>query len=138
MVKSEFTNWRDEQRAWKESCALFDQSHHMTDLHLDGPDALRLLTDLGVNSFRTFKVNQAKQLVVCNPEGYVIGDVILFYTAENRFTLVGRPPASNWVRYRAERGLRRHGRARRAVGVNRAAQQFRSGPGSAGLDVSGR
>jgi glycine cleavage system aminomethyltransferase T len=104
VVKSEFTNWRDEQRAWKESCALFDQSHHMTDLHLEGPDALKLLTDLGVNSFRTFKVNQAKQFVACNPDGYVIGDVILFYTAENRFTLVGRPPASNWVQYHAETG----------------------------------
>jgi glycine cleavage system aminomethyltransferase T len=104
VVRSEFTNWRDEQRAWKETCALFDQSHHMTDLHLEGPDALRLLSDLGVNSFKTFRVNQAKQLVACNPDGYVIGDVILFYLAENRFTLVGRPPASNWVQYHAESG----------------------------------
>ena len=32
MVPSEFSNWRDEQRAWRETCALFDQSHHMTDL----------------------------------------------------------------------------------------------------------
>src|SRR5688500_19564032 len=89
VVRPEFTNWRDEQRAWKESCALFDQSHHMTDLFVDGPDALKLLTDLGVNSFKTFKVNQAKQFVACNPEGYVIGDAILFYLADNRFSLVG-------------------------------------------------
>jgi vanillate/3-O-methylgallate O-demethylase len=32
VVRHEFTNWRDEQRSWRESCALFDQSHHMTDL----------------------------------------------------------------------------------------------------------
>src|SRR5689334_2341863 len=32
VVPSEFTNWRDEQRSWRETCALFDQSHHMTDL----------------------------------------------------------------------------------------------------------
>ena len=104
VVRSEFTNWRDEQRSWRETCALFDQSHHMTDLYLEGPDALRLLSDLGVNSFRTFKVDQAKQFVACNHDGYVIGDAILFYLAENRFNLVGRPPAHNWVEYHLESG----------------------------------
>ncbi len=104
VVRPEFTNWRDEQRAWRETCALFDQSHHMTDLYLEGPDALRLLSDLGVNSFKSFKVDQAKQFVACNHDGYVIGDAILFYLAENRFNLVGRPPAHNWVQYHLETG----------------------------------
>ena len=26
VVRHEFTNWRDEQRSWRETCALFDQS----------------------------------------------------------------------------------------------------------------
>lgn len=104
VVRSEFSNWRDEQRAWKESCALFDQSHHMTDLYVEGPDSLKLFSDLAVNSFRTFKVNQAKQFVACNHDGYVIGDAILFYLGENKFNLVGRPPAANWVHYNAETG----------------------------------
>src|SRR5688500_4539299 len=104
VVRSEFTNWRDEQRSWRETCALFDQSHHMTDLYIDGPDALRLLSDLGVNTFAKFKVNQAKQFVACNHDGYVIGDAILFFLSENRLSLVGRPPACNWVQYNAETG----------------------------------
>jgi len=104
VVKPEFTNWRDEQLAWRESCALFDQSHHMTDLYVEGPDALRLLSDLAVNSFKNFKVNQAKQFVACNNEGYVIGDAILFYLGENKLNLVGRPPAANWVQYHVETG----------------------------------
>ena len=104
VVRPEFTNWRDEQRAWRESCALLDQSHHMTDLYLEGSGALRLLSDLGVNSVATFAVNQAKQFLACNPDGFVIGDAILFYLAENRFSLVGRPPAHNWVQYHVERG----------------------------------
>ena len=29
VVASEFSNWRDEQRAWRHSCVLFDQSHHI-------------------------------------------------------------------------------------------------------------
>lgn len=104
VVRTEFTNWRDEQRAWRETCALFDQSHHMTDLYVEGPDAIRLLSDLGVNSFQHFKVDQAKQFVACNHQGYVIGDAILFFLAENTLSLVGRPPAANWVQYHAQTG----------------------------------
>jgi glycine cleavage system aminomethyltransferase T len=63
-----------------------------------------LFSDLGVNSFKTFKSNQAKQFVACNHEGFVIGDAILFYLDDNRFNLVGRPPAANWVQYNAESG----------------------------------
>src|SRR5918999_1660454 len=61
VVRSEFTNWRDEQRSWRETCALFDQSHHMTDLYVDGRDALKLFSDLGINSLKTFRVDTAKQ-----------------------------------------------------------------------------
>lgn len=104
VVRHEFTNWRDEQRAWRETCALFDQSHHMTDLYVKGPDALKLFSDLGVNTYKVFKVDQAKQFVACNHDGYVIGDAILFHLEENSFNLVGRPPAANWVQYNLETG----------------------------------
>jgi glycine cleavage system aminomethyltransferase T len=104
VVRHEFTNWRDEQRAWRDTCALFDQSHHMTDLYVEGPDALALFSDLGVNSFKSFKVNQAKQFVACNQHGYVIGDAILFHLDEHTFSLVGRPPAANWVQYHVDTG----------------------------------
>src|SRR5579872_3598839 len=100
VVRHEFTNWRDEQRSWRETCALFDQSHHMTDLYVDGPDALKVFSDLGVNSFKNFKVNQAKQFVCCTPDG----DAILFYLGENKFNLVGRPPAADWVQFHIETG----------------------------------
>jgi vanillate/3-O-methylgallate O-demethylase len=103
-VAAEFSNWRDEQVAWRETCALFDQSHHMTDLTIEGPDVIRLLSALAVNSFATFQPGKAKQLVVCNPDGYVIGDGILFYLDEDKVRLVGRPSAHNWVQYHAETG----------------------------------
>jgi len=57
-----------------------------------------------VNSFKNFKVNTAKQFVATNHRGYVIGDAILFYLSENRFNLVGRPPAANWVQFNVETG----------------------------------
>ncbi len=103
-VPAEFTNWREEQVSWRETCALFDQSHHMTDLYVEGPDLIRLLSDVGVNSFANFAVNKAKQFVACNPDGYVIGDGILFFLDENRVSLVGRPSAHNWLAYHAETG----------------------------------
>ncbi len=38
------------------------------------------------------------------PEGYVIGDVILFYLGENKFNLVGRAPVLNWIMFHGETG----------------------------------
>jgi syringate O-demethylase len=101
-VPAEYTNWRDEQQAWQQTCVLFNQSYHMADLAVEGPDAFKLLSTLSMNSFKNFEVNKAKQFVPCSPDGYVIGDVILFYLAENKFNLVGRAPALNWVTYHAQ------------------------------------
>ena len=103
-VPPEFTNWRDEQQAWQETCVLFHQSYHMAELAISGPDALKLLSGLGVNSFNNFKVNKAKQFIPCSYDGHIIGDVILFYQADNEFNLVGRIPVLNWVRFHAETG----------------------------------
>ena len=104
VVPSEFSNWRDEQRAWQQTCVLFNQSYHMTDMYVQGPDALKLLSHLGVNSFQGFEPGKAKQFVACNYDGYVIGDVILFYLEKDLFNLVGRPSVHNWVQYHVETG----------------------------------
>lgn len=103
-VQPEFTNWRSEQRSWVESCALLDQSHHMTDLFISGPDALRLLSDVGVNTFANFGVGKAKQFVAVNPDGYLIGDAILFHLEDELFDLVGHPMVIDWVTFNLERG----------------------------------
>ncbi len=103
-VAPEFSNWRSEQHSWRETVALLDQSHHMTDLFLTGPDALRLLSDLAVNSFANFGVDNAKQFIAVNHEGYLIGDAILFYLGEESFDLVGHPMVIDWVQYHLETG----------------------------------
>jgi glycine cleavage system aminomethyltransferase T len=103
-VPAEFTNWRDEQQAWQRTCVLFNLSYHMADLAVEGPDALTLLSRLAVNSFDGFTLDRAKHFVPCSPDGYVIGDVILYALGENRFNLVGRAPALNWITYHAETG----------------------------------
>ena len=103
-VAPEFTNWRTEQNAWRTSCVLFDQSHHMTDLFLSGPDALRLLSQFGVNSFANFGPGKAKQYVAVNAGGQFIGDAILFHLEDDLFDLVGHPTVANWLQYNAEAG----------------------------------
>jgi vanillate/3-O-methylgallate O-demethylase len=104
VVAPEFTNWRDEQRAWAETCVLFDQTHHMVNLYVRGRDALKLLSHLATNSFNNFAVNKAKQFAPCSYDGHVIGDGILFYLGENDLAYVGRNPAANWIQFHAKTG----------------------------------
>src|SRR6185436_3599646 len=104
VVPSEYTNWRDEQRAWRETCVLFDQSHHMVEQYVEGPDALKLFSHLATNSFAKFPVNRAKQFAPCNYDGYTIGDGILFHLEENKLSYVGRAPSANWIEFHAKTG----------------------------------
>ena len=104
VVPYEFSNWRDEQRAWRASAVLFDQSHHMANIYLEGPGALKMLSHLATNSFSKFPVNRAKQFAPCSYDGFVIGDGILFHLEENRLVFVGRAPAANWIQFHAETG----------------------------------
>jgi syringate O-demethylase len=103
-VPGEYSNWRDEQIAWANTCVLFNQSFHMVDLLVSGPDAFDMLHYLAPNSFKGFVPNRAKQFAPVTPDGYVIGDVILFYLEENKFELVGRAPSIEWVEYHAASG----------------------------------
>lgn len=102
VVPAEFSNWRREQRAWREGAVLFDQSHHMVNQWITGPDAIRLVTDTGINSFAKFPVDMAKQYVAVTESGHVIGDSILFHLDNNVLCLVGRAPTANWLTYQAQ------------------------------------
>ncbi len=102
VVPAEYSNWRDEPRAWRDSCVLFDQSHHMANVYMEGPDAVKLASYLGFNSFAKFPVDRAKQLAPCSYDGYVIGDGILFHLEPERLVFVGRAPAASWIEFQAK------------------------------------
>jgi len=104
VVPGEFTNWRDEQRAWRETAVLFDQSHHMAEFTARGPDALALMSHCTINSFANFTPGKAKQMVPCSHDGYVIGDGILFYLDHEELLFVGRAPTVNWLEFQAQTG----------------------------------
>jgi len=104
VVPSEFSNWRDEQYAWRHGAVLFDQSHHMAELTVKGPDAGRLMSYCTINSFANFGPGKAKQMVPCSYDGFVIGDGILFYLDKDELLFVGRAPSVNWIQFQAETG----------------------------------
>lgn len=104
VVAPEFSNWRVEQQAWRNSAVLFDQSHHMDELIVEGPQAAEFLSYHGINSFANFDLNRAKHYVPVTPNGHVIGDHIIFREREDKFVLVGRAPTSNWLLFCAAYG----------------------------------
>jgi vanillate/3-O-methylgallate O-demethylase len=104
VVPSEFTNWRSEQVGWQKTAVLYDQSHHMSEVTIKGPDALKLASQLTINSFAGFAPNRAKQMVPCSYDGYVIGDGILFYLDQDELLFVGRTPTVNWIQFHAQTG----------------------------------
>ena len=131
VVAAEFSNWRDEQKAWRDSAVLFDQSHHMDEVIVEGPDAERFLQGLAINSFKGFGTNRAKHFVPVGPEGYVIGDMICFREREDRFVLVGRAPTANWVEYNGTLGthdVQAHPRPALAVAARRQPGRARALP----------
>jgi syringate O-demethylase/vanillate/3-O-methylgallate O-demethylase len=103
-ISAEFSNWRNEQRAWREGVALMDQSFHMTDLYVTGRDVIEFVSRLSVNSFAQFADGKAKQFIACAPSGNLIGDMIIFGLGENLVNIVGRPTVANWVEYNASLG----------------------------------
>jgi glycine cleavage system aminomethyltransferase T len=104
VVEREYAGWRQEQTAWHESVALLNLSHHMFDMFIEGPDATRLLSDVGANNFENFAVGQAKQYIPVTADGNIVTDGILARDGENSYTLSGIPAAQHWVQYHGEKG----------------------------------
>jgi vanillate/3-O-methylgallate O-demethylase len=104
VVAPEFSNWRVEQEAWRRSAVLFDQSHHMDELIVEGPQATEFLSHHGVNSFANFELDRAKHFVPVTPAGHLVGDHIIFREREDKYILVGRAPTSNWLMFCAAWG----------------------------------
>jgi len=103
-VPSEHTNWRDEQLAWAETAALFDQSYHMTDLNISGPDTKRLLAETSINNYDDFTPLKAFQYVAVAANGKIIGDAIGFLYRDGSVTIVGKPTVASYLMWRVETG----------------------------------
>ncbi|HEX3803385.1 MAG TPA: hypothetical protein VHV75_11150 [Solirubrobacteraceae bacterium] len=101
-IPPEFTNWRDEQRAWKDEVALLEQSYHMCELHLRGSQTIPFLAEFAINKLDPFPVRKAKQLVAASPDGYLVGDGIAFHEDDDFLRIVGAPFLLDWLIYHSE------------------------------------
>jgi glycine cleavage system aminomethyltransferase T len=81
----EYTGWRDETMAWKESAYLGAMLNPMPTSRVKGPDALRFFTDVCVNSFKKFAIGTGKHAIMCNEKGLVFRDGVLIRTDEDEF-----------------------------------------------------
>jgi vanillate/3-O-methylgallate O-demethylase len=102
VLPAEHVGWREEQGAALRTVALSDLSHHMRDLFIAGPDAVRLLSDRSANNYENFEVGQAKQFIPVTERGDLVTDGILLRTGRESFTLTGVDAAHHWLLYHAE------------------------------------
>ena len=109
----EYTDWLDESLSWKESCYIGDWSF-LWERRFRGPDALRLFSDISVNSFASFAIGQSKHVIHTTEAGKVIHEGILTRLAEDELMLFGRGYVLGRLQP-APRGLRREVRGRRLV-----------------------
>ena len=72
----EYTDWMEESKSWKETCYIGDWSF-LWQRWFRGPDALKLFSDVAVNSFEKFDIGQSKHAVHCNKDGKIIHEGIL-------------------------------------------------------------
>ncbi|MGA2109354.1 MAG: aminomethyl transferase family protein [Syntrophorhabdales bacterium] len=86
----EYTDWKDEQMSWKTNCYVGDWNFLWT-LLFEGPDALKLLSDISVNSFAKFDVGQGKHVVQCNEYGLVIAEGVLMRLDEQKYVAQSTP-----------------------------------------------
>jgi vanillate/3-O-methylgallate O-demethylase len=103
-LPTEFVGWRREQTAPYETVAFSDQSRHIDNLYIEGPDALRLLSEVFVNDFTSAAIGQAKQAVAVNAGGRFIGDGILTREAPERYNYNAVRPSHSWLQYHGETG----------------------------------
>jgi vanillate/3-O-methylgallate O-demethylase len=88
----EFTNWQDEQMSWHETCYIGDWSF-LTNLIVEGPDALNLFADASINSYAKFDIGQCKHLIFCNGDGKVVAEGIIQRLGQQKFAVQAPAPA---------------------------------------------
>jgi len=88
----QYTGILDEHRAVRQRVGLFDLSH-MGEIWVSGPGAGAGLAAALVSDPPRLAIGRAQYSMICNPDGGIIDDLIVYRLAEQRFLLV--PNAAN-------------------------------------------
>jgi glycine cleavage system aminomethyltransferase T len=77
------TNWREETLSWKKSCYIATQLSPLPKIAFKGSSALKMLSDVCVNSFERFPVGSIKHVIHCADDGNVLMHGLAFRLAED-------------------------------------------------------
>jgi aminomethyltransferase len=94
-----------EHRAVREAAGLFDVSH-MGEFHLAGPQALALIQEVTVNDAGGLAVGQAQYSALCQEDGGVIDDLLVYRTGDQEYLMVVNAAnrAADWAQVKAHAG----------------------------------
>jgi aminomethyltransferase len=76
-----------EHRAVREAAGIFDLSH-MGEIELTGPEAGRALDYALVGHLSAVKIGRARYTVICNGEGGVLDDLVVYRLGEDHYLVV--------------------------------------------------
>jgi len=89
-----------EHMAVREKCGMFDVSH-MSELFVEGKDALANLQNIFPNDFSVMNAGQIKYSPMLNENGGIIDDMIIYKFSDTKFMIVGnganRKKDNDWI-----------------------------------------
>lgn len=85
-MELEFTGWRDESLAKHNTCAVSNSLSPAPPVHIiKGPEALKFFSEHLVNSFAKFQIGTGKHAIMCNDDGNIIMQGVLYRLGEEEF-----------------------------------------------------
>jgi len=90
-----------EHLAVRSACGLFDVSH-MSEMFIEGKDALRNVQKIFPNDFSAMNVGQVKYTTMLNEDGGIIDDMVVYKFSDTQFMVVGnganRQKDHDWIK----------------------------------------
>src|SRR6185295_6047710 len=83
----QYSGVMDEHLTCRSAAGLFDVSH-MGEVIVEGPDAEGFLNYLVTNNVAKIQIGQAQYTAMCNAQGGIVDDLIIYKRAADRFFVV--------------------------------------------------
>lgn len=93
----EYAGWKQETLSWKEGVYLHAGLNPNFRCRLAGPDALQLLKDSCINYFGKFSIGCSKHGIMCNENGNIMADGLIWRLGEDEFVCMGHGPYLDYL-----------------------------------------
>lgn len=100
-IPYEYTNWIEECSAHVQSCYIGDWSP-IAKIKVRGPEALEFLTHVGTVNLSKLAIDQAKQHIQVDENGFVASEGIVYRTANEDFIYTGG--GTDWTAWQLAQG----------------------------------